>query len=460
MSLSSSNNKVMDRQKSHFLINVCKPVLYGYDAMCPPGSNICFVDSTATDVKQKYRNFGTALGSPTFEGDNVIMRFKSDERCNATHNISSTIIFNCDPNVKVEEPEFIMKDGCEYKFAWYTSLICEEIDSCVAVDPHTGHKYDLSSLSGITYNVTQQNSTYSFAICDTPKEQCIGDAGSCRTHGGSVASLGITSKHLYFNETGSPYLIYESGSACKSLDEKWSTKIEFICASEGTIGPKVIENTGCMLIIQFVTSLACPENQISCEATNSDNTKISLGPLKSATHNYRALINDTLKATEGAPIEYYINVCRPLVPQYGLSCPGGSAACRAIRGNSTPEQEIGLGFPDVSLTIVDKPEGQRAQLKYLRGNTCSKDTSTAITSTIEFYCTPKAGQGLPILQEIIDHCHYFFTWSTNAICPSKDAEFKSKSCEIYNEDTALNYNLRNVAKNGIITVNLSLFFFA
>lgn len=37
--------------------------------------------------------------------------------------------------------------------------------------------------------------------------------------------------------------------------------------------------------------------------------------------------------------QYYINVCRPLVPQYGLSCAGNSAACRAINGTITPEKE-------------------------------------------------------------------------------------------------------------------------
>lgn len=39
-------------------------------------------------------------------------------------------------------------------------------------------------------------------------------------------------------------------------------------------------------------------------------------------------------------LQYYLNVCRPLLPQYGLSCSAHTAACRAIQnGTKNPEQE-------------------------------------------------------------------------------------------------------------------------
>lgn len=38
-------------------------------------------------------------------------------------------------------------------------------------------------------------------------------------------------------------------------------------------------------------------------------------------------------------LQYYLNVCRSLVTQYGLSCSGNTAACRAINGSITPENE-------------------------------------------------------------------------------------------------------------------------
>uniref|UniRef100_A0A1A9ZL76 Uncharacterized protein n=1 Tax=Glossina pallidipes TaxID=7398 RepID=A0A1A9ZL76_GLOPL len=41
------------------------------------------------------------------------------------------------------------------------------------------------------------------------------------------------------------------------------------------------------------------------------------------------------------PPRFFLNVCRPLVPKYGLGCPGGSAACMAKMDKVTgkPEEE-------------------------------------------------------------------------------------------------------------------------
>lgn len=47
-------------------------------------------------------------------------------------------------------------------------------------------------------------------------------------------------------------------------------------------------------------------------------------------------------------LQYYLNVCRPLVPQYGLSCNANSAACRAIlNGTKNPEQEQVNAFESI-----------------------------------------------------------------------------------------------------------------
>lgn len=91
-----------------------------------------------------------------------------------------------------------------------------------------------------------------------------------------------------------------------------------------------------------------------------DNTEYDLTPLISTTKNYLADVSDKLRSTEGPPmlvnslmkqytnlkhvyllyfLQYYLNVCKPLVTQYGLSCPGGSAACRAENTSTTPYKE-------------------------------------------------------------------------------------------------------------------------
>lgn len=40
-------------------------------------------------------------------------------------------------------------------------------------------------------------------------------------------------------------------------------------------------------------------------------------------------------------MKIFMNICRPLVPKYGLGCPGGTAACLANIDGQTgkPEQE-------------------------------------------------------------------------------------------------------------------------
>lgn len=54
MPLSRFNHKVLHENGSEFLINICKPVLYGFDEMCPPGSSICMVKMNEPDVTKKY----------------------------------------------------------------------------------------------------------------------------------------------------------------------------------------------------------------------------------------------------------------------------------------------------------------------------------------------------------------------------------------------------------------------
>lgn len=153
-----------------------------------------------------------------------------------------------------------------------------------------------------------------------------------------------------------------------------------------------------------------------------------------------------------------MNVCRPLVPQFGLSCPGGSAACRAIRNQTTLQQELGLGFADVSLTVVDTSHGSRAQLKYLRGSPCPADKSEDLSMVIEFYCDPKAGRGTPILQKILHDCHYAFDWATNVICPVHNCEVRKDKCEVFNKEMNLVLDLKKVVPDGILKVSLKINF--
>lgn len=130
--------------------------------------------------------------------------------------------------------------------------------------------FDLRSLSNTTYKVVSGNHSYVFGVCDAPKESCLAGTGACETSNGQSSSLGIASHELMLasDGTGSPYLVYESGSVCGTLNAKWNTTIEFICLTAGmSAEPTVVENTDCRLIIHFPTKLACRTTVSSLSGT-------------------------------------------------------------------------------------------------------------------------------------------------------------------------------------------------
>lgn len=248
--------------------------------------------------------------------------------------------------------------------------------------------------------------------------------------------MGQSNSQLRSDRSGSPYLLYTDGAFCDGQN-KWTTRIEFVCANNATkdngtangnansnisnaLGPKIIENKNCQLLIHFQTPLACHE-QIACKVKvyvehSEDGTGeevVDLTPLISATDNYEAEINNASITEQQVPkstkvrlcscscvvvvyaavaevhcqimsapscaqiqpsahqqsnisfsfqhvfnlqylistnhhtyvfvlaFQFFLNVCRPLVPKFGLGCPGGSAACMAkvASTSATPEEE-------------------------------------------------------------------------------------------------------------------------
>lgn len=178
-------------------------------------------------------------------------------------------------------------------------------------------------------------------MCQAPKAPCKENAGACNVTGGQSSSMGIINSDLQLSDKSTaPFLLYISGSVCSSLQKGWTTKIEFVCQTDGmTAGPKIIENSNCTLVINFVTKLVCRNEvswhfhvtiiplipvvchshfhllriyslfQIQCKARDVfTDREIDLTPLKSAAYNYLARINDTLKASQpkGVLVSYLI----------------------------------------------------------------------------------------------------------------------------------------------------------
>lgn len=448
--LSQLNHRVPDRNGSHFSVTACKPVHYGHMTMCPIGSSVCHVNDTEADYRRKYHDYGQTDANPAIEDGKLVMNFKSGEdKCQ-----NSKIFFECDKKSTDFGPEYLGKEGCTHLFTWRTSLACMKREFCAVVDPNSGFVFNMSSLAEKQMKLVQGNRSYEFAICKTTSTQC---PGSCEisSSNSQTVSLGNINADLQYNITGAPYLRYESGAVCnQTSNQRWSTKIEFICETDKgqstPTPPKVVENTGCELIVQLETELACLRN-ISCSAMNfSNDRELDLSPLISSERNYEAEINATLTAIKNKQQKFFLNVCRPLLSEFGLGCPGGSAACVAEQKSTdkTPTNELSLGYPDASLVVV----GDRAHLKYLRGSRCPQDNATDLSTEIEFYCAPKAGHGNPILQEVLHDCHFRFEWPTNVICPGVVAEFRPKTCEVFNAETSTLIALRKIFPGGELQV--------
>lgn len=125
------------------------------------------------------------------------------------------------------------------------------------------NRFDLKDLSGKQYTVQNGDKKYVFGVCTEPKEPCNGSTGACLVTGnktGQSSSMGIVSSDLQLSDerNEAPYLFYKSGSVCGTMNQHWTTKIEFSCQLDGMpAGPKIIEDENCKLIIHFATKLVC-----------------------------------------------------------------------------------------------------------------------------------------------------------------------------------------------------------
>lgn len=108
MPLSDYNHRVPRQNQTDFLINVCKPTLYGHNEMCPPNSSICLDNKTEKNVKNKFKNYGTTVSNPTYENGKLFMKFSSNEKCNGNPNktVTSIINFVCDEMIQVHMFEY------------------------------------------------------------------------------------------------------------------------------------------------------------------------------------------------------------------------------------------------------------------------------------------------------------------------------------------------------------------
>ncbi|XP_052872231.1 cation-independent mannose-6-phosphate receptor [Anopheles cruzii] len=460
--LANVNHLVADGRGSDFLVAACRPVHYGHLAMCPPGSGVCFVNATEPDIRQRYRDYGQMVANPVLKDGQLVMELRSaTQQCG-----DSRIVFECGVELGNEGPQYVGKKGCTYQFRWSTSLACARSQRpCSVSNPTSGTVHDLGSLAERVYVLAEANRTYEVAVCRMPQTAtwCPSGSGACEVSGAQSVSFGAVNDELQFGTTGAPYLLYRSGAMCRG-DQRWTTKLEFICETDSTepdggmVAPRVVESgeaANCQMVVQFETVLVC-EPAMKCLAFNRTTDEyIDLTPLANSVANYEARLGSTVNASTAAVAahrKYFLNVCRPLVPQYGLSCRGGASACEAIFDGTTFRNETTLGFPDISLMVAD----DAVLMRYLRGDRCTNDPHTNSSSTVAFRCSPKAGFGQPELREIEPDCHYRFDWDTAIVCPPTTAiRFEKSNCSFTNDATGGCLSLKEALESD--TANNSLY---
>lgn len=456
-SLKNYNHITTAKDGSTYIIGICNPVLYGHLVTCEMGSSVCHYDPTATNTSSQYKNVGIMAEDFKVEKDLISLTMTGTEPCDGTKKHSSKIYFECDKLAKVSYPTYHNTVDCVNIFTWPTMLACADKKPCQVSNPQTGAIYDFSSLMGVQHeavNHEKPEDKILFSICSPAKEPCMKNGvGSCvvKVKNNQTTTAGIANDELRLKEKN-PFLVYKNGAVCEKVGQNYQTMIDFICAdSEADEGAVVIED-GCNITIHYKTLLACDYIK-DCTVTSTNDQKIDLSPLIDYDGNYFATVNEKNLPTEVKPVQYVLNVCRPLNSKYSLNCRGSAGACRTvIEQDGKHEQELSLGHPDYSVSATKKGDNDVVIMKYFHGvSKCPTDANDTATSQITFYCNETAGLGNPILQSI-DDCQYFFDFPTNILCNEQNVEVKTNSCQLVNDKTSVSIDLKLFGSNGVYKV--------
>lgn len=459
-SLKNANHKAKGPDGTTFMIGICNPILYGHEAACEAETSVCQIDPKEQEPAKRFKNVGMMKQDFKFEGRHITLTMTSKEPCKDNKTFSSRFVFECDPLAKFSYPTYISTKDCVHSFSWLTDLACPAKQSCKVANSHTGLTFDLSSLANIQYKAVMPNKseeTIYFSVCSAADEPCMKSTGSCLVKNSNKQSTqaGIANDNLKFDGKN-PYLEYDSGAICKKPGSNYKTRIDFICADNEQDEKQITIEDDCAITIHFKTLLVC-SNIKNCIAKTLDDEEINLTPLIDFDGNYIATVDETKLPKEKAPVQYLLNVCRPLNSKYSLNCRGSAGACRTVlEDNGKHELELNLGHPDYSLATRKNGDTTDVIMKYFEGGTCPTDEAENVTTNIRFYCNETAGLGNPIL-ESIDNCEYSFDFPTNILCNEKILTVGQGSCLLGNNQASVDLKLfgnSGVYKVGKNEVNL------
>ncbi|KAL7888463.1 hypothetical protein AOLI_G00034370 [Acnodon oligacanthus] len=428
-----------------YYINVCKSLvpqsgLWG----CPSSAAACQKNG------DKYVSLGEAQEGPQWESDVLVLKYTDGASCPASDQKRTTIIrFKCDREKVDSKPTLITAlEDCIYNFVWFTAAACPlnttEHGDCRVTNPATGHLFDLNALTrskGYTvYDNEDLRKMYRLNVCG-PVENvvCASGAGVCIRNTNTAVNGGMATRKLVYKDQ-LVELIYEGGDTCETNPSlKHTSIISFICKSEGGgISEPVLvasDKKTCTHYFSWHTPLVC-EHQVKCSVWNGTSL-LDLSPLIHLNGYYTATDEDLDK--DKSP-DFYINICQPLNPIPGVTCPPGAAVCM------DPADGNPIDIGRVTYAPIYNPDTDEVEISFNSSTPCAIDSSTNYTSKIVFTCQKSTELGSPAMIRQQD-CMYVFEWATPVVCPET---VSAQGCSL--KVSQLQYTFNLSALSGVVQV--------
>ncbi|XP_028996555.1 cation-independent mannose-6-phosphate receptor isoform X2 [Betta splendens] len=422
-----------------FYINVCRSLVQQNGSWkCPSSAAAC------VKLRDEYVSLGQVTSGPTWDGNVLSLQYSSGQACpDGERNRSSIIRFKCDKDKGDSRPVFISSiEDCVYTFLWLTAAACPlnstQHDDCRVTNPATGHLFDLNSLTkegGYTVYAQQEDrKMFRMNICGSVSNTgCSPETAVCIKDSSTATSGGQVSRKLSYKDHVVE-LMYEGGSPCPANPElKHSTIIHFICRPpnmpSAVVEPVLIDSNAdtCTHTFSVHTTLVC-EQPVKCSVKNGSSL-IDLTPLIHINGYYTAT-DEAVDQNNDSP-DFYINVCLPLNPIPGVTCPPGAAVC--MDPDDGPPVDIGR---TTSGPELNSATGE-VFITYSSSTPCAADSQQNYTSTIIFTCQRGLELGSPqMLRQ--QECVYLFEWATPLVCSDATT---TEGCQLTDSQLQFTFNM-------------------
>ncbi|KAK9531251.1 hypothetical protein VZT92_010686 [Zoarces viviparus] len=443
--------------KNRFYINVCRSLVQqGGTWKCPSSAASCL------KAGEDYVNLGQVESGPTWDRNVLKLQYASGQVCpDGSRNKSSIIRFKCDKDKVDSRPTLISAiEDCVYNFLWLTAAACPlnstQHDNCRVTNPATGHLFDLNTLTKEggynVYDHQEHRKTFHMNICrNVSNAGCSSETAVCITDATTAVSGGQVSRELSYKDQVLE-LTYEGGSPCPANpDLKHNTIIHFICRppNMGSAPPEpvLIDSNAdtCTHFFSFHTPLVC-EQPVKCSVQNGS-ALIDLTPLIHISGYYTAT-DDEVDQSDGSP-DFYINICQPLNPIPGVTCPSGAAVC--ADPDNGPPMDIGR---TTSGPEINSATGE-VSITYSSSTKCAADPAQNYTSTIIFTCQRGLELGSPQMLRL-QECVYLFEWATPIVC-SDATQTNTSGCQLTDSQLKFTFELSSLSGEVQVPTNSSIY---